>query len=49
MEALGWIVLANVLATVVSIALAAWLSFRFPGGTRLTNMLPVLTPPTKPV
>jgi zinc and cadmium transporter len=29
MEALGWIVLANVLATVVSIALAAWLSFGF--------------------
>ena len=29
MSTLGWIVLANVLATVFSIALAAWLSFRF--------------------
>lgn len=29
METLSWIVVANVLSTVVSIALAAWLSFRF--------------------
>jgi zinc and cadmium transporter len=29
METLSWIVIANVLSTVVSVALAAWLSFRF--------------------
>jgi zinc and cadmium transporter len=31
LDTLAWIVIANVLSTVVSIALAAWLSFRFLG------------------